>query len=327
MNERLRMMVVGFDFSKPALEAVRVSVDLARRSGARVRLLTALPGHLQSSILLALEPDPSPSETPYEYESRLQEHAAAHIRNALAEIALDGVDFDIDLSLYTGSRKPFARLLAAADRHQADLVVVGATGQGKLQRFLVGSTAEKLVRKSRFPVLVVKPGHAQFLRVMCAVDFSEASRVALEWAAAIASLADGEVHIVHVSEPVVSPQVEALVGIGRLAAVEVERLRAEALAYARVKMGELTGEIAFGTAAVSIHFLEGHPDFEIVKQAEELNADLVCMGSLGRDWIQGMVIGNTAERVLRSLPASVLAVKPDAFVLKHKFFGNQPFEG
>ena len=42
--------------------------------------------------------------------------------------------------------------------------------------------------------------------------------------------------------------------------------------------------------------------------------DLVVMGTVGRSGISGMLIGNTAERVLRKLPCSVLAVKPEGFV-------------
>ena len=42
--------------------------------------------------------------------------------------------------------------------------------------------------------------------------------------------------------------------------------------------------------------------------------DLVVMGSVGRSGLSGMLIGNTAERILRKLPCSVLVVKPDGFV-------------
>ena len=67
-------------------------------------------------------------------------------------------------------------------------------------------------------------------------------------------------------------------------------------------------------------FSEGLAEYVIVDHVTDNSYDLVSMGSLGRGFLRGMLIGNTAEKVLRSLPASLLTVKPDDFVLKHRFF-------
>ena len=58
----------------------------------------------------------------------------------------------------------------------------------------------------------------------------------------------------------------------------------------------------------------GEPDAVILDFVVGEGIDLVVMGTVARGGIAGLLIGNTAERILRKLPCSVLAVKPDGFV-------------
>jgi universal stress protein E len=59
---------------------------------------------------------------------------------------------------------------------------------------------------------------------------------------------------------------------------------------------------------------QGEPEDVIPEFVVAEGIDLVVMGTVARAGIAGMLIGNTAERVLRKLPCSVLTVKPDGFV-------------
>jgi nucleotide-binding universal stress UspA family protein len=65
--------------------------------------------------------------------------------------------------------------------------------------------------------------------------------------------------------------------------------------------------------AQTIH-RRGTPEDVIPQFVVSKRVDLVVMGTLARAGVAGFLIGNTAERVLRKLPCSVLAVKPDGFV-------------
>jgi nucleotide-binding universal stress UspA family protein len=60
--------------------------------------------------------------------------------------------------------------------------------------------------------------------------------------------------------------------------------------------------------------LRGAPEDVIPEFIVSHNIDLTVIGTVGRSGIAGLLIGNTAERILRKLPCSVLAVKPDGFV-------------
>lgn len=63
-----------------------------------------------------------------------------------------------------------------------------------------------------------------------------------------------------------------------------------------------------------VHILKGDPAHVITSFSEENNVDLIVMGTVARSGLPGMVMGNTAERILNSINYSVLAVKPDSFV-------------
>ena len=66
--------------------------------------------------------------------------------------------------------------------------------------------------------------------------------------------------------------------------------------------------------AGNVELIKLDPSFALSSHAKEQNADLVLMGTVARSGLTGMVIGNTAARILENLECSVLAVKRDSFV-------------
>ena len=64
----------------------------------------------------------------------------------------------------------------------------------------------------------------------------------------------------------------------------------------------------------NVHQLEGSPDMTISKFVSDNGVDTVVIGTIGRVGIPGLLMGNTAEKVLRQLDCSLLALKPEGFV-------------
>jgi len=62
------------------------------------------------------------------------------------------------------------------------------------------------------------------------------------------------------------------------------------------------------------HVLEGLPEQVIPELAEELDAELVVLGTIGRTGFSAALLGNTAEHVIESINCDLLAVKPEGFV-------------
>lgn len=142
-----REILVPFDFSPPARGALLEAASLARRCGARLRLLHVLEEPAGDAAGTADgEPDlVAPRELRlHQLEQRLRE--------ALAWLAPRVAG---DVQLRRG--RPAEEILRAAQRPETDLVVMASRGISGLKRLLFGSTAEEVLRLAPAPVLVVKP--------------------------------------------------------------------------------------------------------------------------------------------------------------------------
>ena len=123
---------------------------------------------------------------------------------------------------------PASRILEVATQEAADLLVVGTHSRTGLQRAMLGSVADRMVRQATCPVLTVRPmperaPRREIRRICYATDFSPTARAAWPWVVAIASAAGAEVDLVHVTfEPVADRHLPAE-AIGRM--VQILRSR------------------------------------------------------------------------------------------------------
>ncbi len=307
-----KTFIIGYDFSAQARHALQMGLRLADAAHDRVIVVTSLQGHLDRDVLHAIQHDAEASHarTDLYASERLIQAGEQRLR---AE--LDGFHLgDTQVRVEVGLGRPWELILEAADNYEADLIVVGVTGLGTLERWVVGSTSERLVRQSRWPVMVVA-GEQAPRTILCPVDFSPASSAALAEAVELGRRFDSLLHIVHA---VPSAPSFAEVGAfdddswkeaaGKQAAAQLDAFLAEqdltGVQWERHLRLARSGEVA------------ALPDALIVASAAELKVDLICMGSIGRSGLQAVLIGNTAERVLRNLPCSLLTVKSDDFSLK-----------
>ncbi|MEO8527193.1 MAG: universal stress protein, partial [Caldimonas sp.] len=161
--KRFKNILAATDLSSPARQAADRAARLARRSGANLRLVHAIGAGTLAQWRLLLDPDSS-------LQQELVEQTRRELQALADELAAErGVS--VDASLAQGAvTEEIAR---AADAMPADLVVLGARGGSFLRRFVLGSTAERLLRKATQPMLVVKQrAHEPYRRVLVAVDFS-----------------------------------------------------------------------------------------------------------------------------------------------------------
>ena len=138
-------------------------------------------------------------------------------------------------------------------------------------------------------------------RILVPTDFSSSSRRALDYAAGVARKFDASLHLVHVCE--VPSMITASMDAYAIAYTDWnQRLGEEAereLAKIAVRHGlRVTTEVLFGSPASSI-----------VEAADTNNADLIVMGTHGHDAVMHLMMGNVAERVVRTAPCPVLTVR------------------
>jgi nucleotide-binding universal stress UspA family protein len=136
-------------------------------------------------------------------------------------------------------------------------------------------------------------------RMLCPVDFSEASENALDFAVDLASKFGAEIHLVHVYQlPVYAlPDGAVMAGPEFTTRVTTE-LEKGLSALARRREG----------AKMATHLVEGIPYREVVRMADEIGADMIVMGTHGRTGIRHLLLGSVAERVVRSAKIPVITV-------------------
>jgi nucleotide-binding universal stress UspA family protein len=292
------------DFSDFSRHALARAVAIAKGHGASVTALHVVP--TQPPLLVApLEvTQPMPSAlTPAEHDRLLRA-----LRGFVTPEASAGVPIDTDV---IDAPTVHGEILAQAARLHADLVVMGTHGRSGFQRLLLGSVTEKVLRTSRQPVLTVGAsavapgsGTASFKRILCAIDFSECSIAALGYALALAEGADAHVTAVNVIEwtpvgydPLGGPPTD--LAEYRMAAERANRERLhKVLTDSRSKKLEIEEIVS-----------SGKPHHEILRIADEQGSDLIVLGIHGRNPVDRLLFGSTAEPVVRRAECPVLTVR------------------
>lgn len=197
----------------------------------------------------------------------------------------------------------------------ASLIVMGTHGRSGLEHMLLGSIAEKVLRKAPCPILVVPP-HAEmadvtsspvFKRIICAVDFSGNSLHAVNWALQLAQEADATLTLLHAIEfPV------ALRDMVFSTDTDVDRMHAAAEAEYLRRLRALVPAHARMYCTLTTRVDEGKPAREITRLAAAENADLIVMGVQGRGAVELMVFGSNTNDVIRSAACPVLVVPTPA---------------
>jgi universal stress protein E len=226
---------------------------------------------------------------------------------------------------------PWLEIVRHVIRDGIDLLMKSAEG-GPSKRQLLGSTDLHLLRKCPCPVWIVKPGQTtKFDRVIAGVDLTDGRlgvtdpvRIALNtevmaMAAAVATAEFAELHVAHAWEAPFESSLRS--GFARRPPDEVAQYvqqirhaRSVAMNQAMDVLRARIGEEAYEFLQPRSHLVKGPARTRIPALARRLKADLLVMGTVGRTGITGLVIGNTAEAILREIDIAVLAIKPAGFV-------------
>jgi nucleotide-binding universal stress UspA family protein len=238
-------------------------------------------------------------------------------RRQLARIAREAAGVAVTAKLLIG--RPATTLIEEVLRSKHDLIMrshardVAASGPR-----LFGAVDMELLRKCPCPVLLVRHGQAVANpRIACAIDVSSEEPDTKALNAKIVSLArmiaecldSDPPALLHAWMPFAERVVRTHTAADQFAAY-VDAARQRAIAALRDVAGASEGR--FDDTRIQLR--RGEPQDAIPEFVVSEGIDLIVMGTVARGGIPGMLIGNTAERVLRKLHCSVLTVKPDGFV-------------
>lgn len=294
----LHTVLIGSSLGDESDQVVRAGLAVARAAGARVHLLHVAPLEpLLFGYEAGLPPDFSRQQIEWR-EELLREQAK---RLGIAEAELAG------LAVQVGA--PYRVLTEHARTAGAGLIVVGATGSGPLAAGLLGSTAERVLRKATCPVLLVR-GELQVppRRVLAPVDLStlsgDAFRCGLHLLKQVSKGAEVELRVVF--------------ALSFLDALAKQRQKGEPSTeqVERRCAGELQRFILENRPGAQCRLetavLPGEARFEILRELGEHPFDLVVLGTHGRSGLDRLVLGSVAATVARKAPCSVLLISPEA---------------
>lgn len=290
----IRNILAATDFSARSLDAVDRGFDIADRTGARYSVMHALEldAFAQLRELLGAR------------SAIVAEKVVDDARVALQTILADAArNRGVSAGLHLEEGRATIAVQNYADAVNADLVVLGSHGEGFLQGLLLGSTASRLVRKSRTPVLVVKnPCQKNYRRVLVAVDLSPASLTALRLARQIAP--DAEINLLHVYEV----PFEAMLHYASVDAETIEQYRREALEQAMQRMHMLAKAAQLPVDCYTLQALKGNAARIILQQEIAQDCDLIAIGKHGTHEMEELLLGSVTKHVLEEARADVLVV-------------------
>jgi nucleotide-binding universal stress UspA family protein len=194
--------------------------------------------------------------------------------------------------------EPIEVLLAAIEDEHADLLVVGSRGVGGRPELALGSTSLHVLRAARVPVLVVPDRRqaaaaADGLRLrhlLVGVDHSQASRAALELAADVAASLGGSLSVLEVVEYVPAFPLDEPTAAGggrqrRVAEAAMALLEAEAR------------DVRARGVGVQVVVRSGDPAATLLEVGDDVDADLVVVGTRGRGGPDELLLGSVARTV------------------------------
>ncbi|RSV14783.1 universal stress protein [Sphingomonas sp. ABOLG] len=290
-NLKPRRILLATDLSHRSDRALDRSVQLAHQWGATLVIVHAIEEKLDEyHHIYGWDDLPS---------WRRSTDPCNTVRNRLRrDLADEGFGLDVNVIVQRGT--PSQIVLEAAQAQHADLIVAGVSGSQLLERMWLGSTVDRLIRKSPVPLLVVRDrAFAPYPRVVVATDFAPPSRASLETAATW--FADANMVLFHAYDvPFAS----------YLSREEINR-QFDALGIDAANKF-LTEADLQGIASSSIDRLieHGSPEVLLRDYGEKSTRHLVVVGSHGGGIIYETLIGSTARKIIDSVPGDVLLV-PD----------------
>lgn len=237
-------------------------------------------------------------------------------RRKLLDIAKEYSDTAVPVNVVVKVGDPATEVIYEVLRNDHDLVIKTADGFSTAGR-LFGSTAISLLRNCPCAVLLLKPAmHGEFDQVLAAIDVdatdlshTELNQQIVGLSSAIAENDNTDLHLVAAWNYEMEGPMRRRAGDSEVDAALKKHDR-----QVRSAIAELVESIDIDKDRVHLHIERGRPATVIQRAVDEVEADLLVMGTVCRTGISGFLIGNTAESVLADVNCSVLAIKPDGFI-------------
>lgn len=303
LSYRPELIVCPFDLADENHAGLQAAFAVAERLDAELHVVHVL----HSPVPPAVQPGQRILPDLDEQWRAAREAAEQSLERLLAEYSKRH-DVDAELEIVVGIH--YKEIVRYAEKVGADLIVMSTHGRRGLQEKLLGSTAERVVRLVTCPVLTVPPEDGKFApqRVIVATDFSPFSDEALPVVRFIADLYEPEIIFAHVLPGYRNPAFLSETGAPPILTREWRESWRQAADDDLATRAQLVGH----EDRTSVTVLEsGDAGEEIVAFADKEKADLIISGTRGSSGLARVLLGSTAEEIVRRAHCATLTVTPE----------------
>ena len=301
--KRFKNILYHADGNHSTAESLGRAVKLAESNNAKLTVMDVIA---ESELAADVE-----RRYQLDLQDLLRQRRLEQLEALVEPFTNDGLSIRIQVI----SGKPFIALISEIQRNGHDLLIKPPhLSEGLTERLFYGSFDLHLLRKCPCPVWIDRPESAHpYRQILAAVDPTDEScpelnRLILDLASSLAERESAQLHVVHAWQMPGESILRS--GRARISHTELEKLLTDTEQSHRERLNELVE--CYGLK--QIHLLKQRPAKAITSLADQFEADLIVMGTVGRTGLPGLIIGNTAEDVLQTTHTSVLAVKPKGFV-------------
>ena len=298
-SSSIKNVLAPIDFSPRSLEALETALAVSKRFGAELHL-----AHIY-------EPD-SPLTTVMAMPLALPPvQVAPGVRRHLKDVAKKlGLELRPE-NYHAIEGRPADEICELARQHAIDLIVVSTRGNTGLKHLVLGSTAERIVRYSPCPVLVVHPQNRNgktsrrgmaFGKILVPIDFSPCSLKGLEYAKGLARQFGSKLVLLN------SVAFQYYITSDEYARYDLPLLMQQAEKASRRQIRELIQKTDWEGIEVRPSLQIGHAGQQICVQAAEDDVDLIVTSTHGTTGFKHILVGSTAEYVVRHAGCPVLVV-------------------
>ena len=281
----LEKILVATGFGSGAHDALQVAGFVAKHFHSEIILLHVVPGrsHRYSHAVGMIRTD---------VEQELHD-TANRIREEGIQVVETVVDFGV----------PFDQITRHANQRDVNVIIMGARETAGGGPCGLGTTTAEVRRGASKPVWIVKPGTTPPInRILCPVDFSDASGQALRNAIHLSRNFQAELTVL-----TVAPCLYASQSMGKTLA-EAEQL---GVTPEQVLLDRFVQDFDFHDVQSKKLIRQGKPYEGILEVIAETQSDLLVMGSVGRKGLAHMLMGGVARKVAREMPCSIITVRSE----------------
>ena len=276
-------ILVAIDLYENFQSSLTTALEIAKRHKAKLSIVHVLP-HVISNVPYA-----------YDFQAKVEEE----VKDKVAALEKSLAGHKVEIHLLHGS--PKVEVCALAEKIHADLIVVGSHGKHGIQ-LLLGSTANGILHLAKCNVLTLRLDDQDkhkihgYKKILLATDLEKDDQKVLAVGKQVASEYHAELKIISVV-----PNTAAL------AAQYIANIEQELQKRSEQKMKALCDQFKIDPAQTNI--VIGQSSVEILAEAEAFGADLIIIGSHGKDALRSALLGSTAHAVLHGAKDDVLVVR------------------